>query len=401
MSQIGRYIIKDELGRGGMGRVYRAIDPRFEREVAIKVMPPFMAEEALFRQRFEREAKTIATLQHPGIVPVHDFGEDAGQLYLVMRYMSGGTLRQKLRRGVTSLREVGRIFHNICHALDSAHEQSIVHRDIKPGNVLFDQYGHAFLADFGIARLTNTAVQITATNAIVGTPAYMSPEQVRADIDVDHRTDIYALGIIFYEMLIGHVPYEADTNTKTMLMHITHPLPNILQERPELPRPCQDILEIALAKRREERYDTAVEFSQDIRRVLQNRHTSILTTRPSRPPRSASQPPITHTSDGQLIDEAFITNHTPKHGNDLIDDVLHYYKNPPAVPAPRRAPPQKDPVIEALRPASPQKAAKISPKRPAPVKRATQEAQRKQRDGLIVLGVICFFLLLALAIIFS
>lgn len=323
--KIGRYKIEEELGRGGMGHVYKGYDDRFDRYVAVKVMPEEVAKEEDLRQRFEREAKIIATLQHPGIVPVHDFGEDNGQLYLVMRYMDGGSLRDRLGAGPLPAKEIAKIMHNVCHALASAHQKGIVHRDLKPGNILFDQYGHAFLADFGIARLTNATIKLTETNTTIGTPAYMSPEQVRADITVDHRSDIYALGIIFYEMLTGRVPYEAETPTKTMLMHILQPVPSILAVRPELPYRCEQILQLALAKEKMDRYDSAVEFAHDIRHLT---HGRVSDKEPLQPSNSPSSQPTAATvvvnSNGQTLDEAYIESQILSSGNDLIDEVLSY-----------------------------------------------------------------------------
>ncbi|MCA9872998.1 MAG: serine/threonine protein kinase, partial [Anaerolineales bacterium] len=173
--KIGRYEVEEEIGRGGMATVYKAYDPRFERHVAIKVLPPEFMHDAEFRARFNREAKTIASLEHPAIVPVYDYGEDAGLLYLVMRYMPGGSLADRLENGPLSIEESAEILQRLGSALDRAHSEGIIHRDLKPSNILFDQYGDAFLADFGIVRLTTSDSNLTASGSLVGTPTYMSP----------------------------------------------------------------------------------------------------------------------------------------------------------------------------------------------------------------------------------
>ena len=151
--QFGRYVIKGELGRGGMATVFHAYDPRFERDVAIKVLPREFLHDPQFRVRFEREAKTIALIEHPAIVPVYDFGEEEGQPYIVMRYMSGGSLSDRLAQGPLPINEVINMINRLAPALDAAHSKGVIHRDMKPGNILYDQYGNSFLSDFGIARL--------------------------------------------------------------------------------------------------------------------------------------------------------------------------------------------------------------------------------------------------------
>ncbi len=259
--KIGRYQVEGEIGRGGMATVFKAYDPRFERHVAIKVLPREFMHDPEFRARFNREAKTIATLEHPAIVPVYDYGEDDGLLYLVMRFMPGGSLSDKLIDGPISIEESAKILQRLGSALDRAHSQGIIHRDLKPGNVLFDQYGDAFLADFGIVQVSGSNSNLTASGSLVGTPMYMSPEQVYGDKELDGRSDIYALGIILFQMLTGHLPYEADTPAKLMMKHILEPVPDLLTDRPDLPPEAEVIISKALAKERGDRFDTASDFS--------------------------------------------------------------------------------------------------------------------------------------------
>jgi Serine/threonine protein kinase len=252
--KFGRYEIKAELGRGGMATVYHAYDPRFEREVALKVLPREMLHDPQFRTRFEREAKTIAMLEHPAIVPVYDFGEEDGQPYFVMRYMTGGSLSDKMKMGPMSVQEVANLFDHLAPALDEAHAKGIIHRDLKPGNILFDQYGAPYVSDFGIAKITSGETNVTGS-AIVGTPAYMSPEQAQGE-GIDGRSDIYGLGVIIFELLTGQQPYHGDTPMSVVIKHITDRVPNILIIKPDLPPAIEAVIEKAMAKNRDERFPT-------------------------------------------------------------------------------------------------------------------------------------------------
>lgn len=255
--KIGPYEIKSELGRGGMATVYRAYDPRFEREVAVKVLPPEMLHaDPNFRLRFQREAKIIAKLEHPSIVPVYDVGEEDNQPYFVMRYMSGGSLAERIKKHVYTVDEAARLLEQIAPGLDEAHVKGIVHRDLKPSNILFAGNDIPCISDFGIAKLSQGEAGSVTGSAIIGTPAYMSPEQAAGD-EVDSRTDIYALGIILYEMLTGRQPYKSETPMGLALKHITEPVPNILEARPDLPAWVDEIISTSMAKRPADRYQTA------------------------------------------------------------------------------------------------------------------------------------------------
>jgi serine/threonine protein kinase len=202
---IGRYKVLSEIGRGGMAVVYLAQDTSVNRKVAIKVLPRQFTFDPMFRERFRREAEVIATLEHPCIVPMYDFGEYDEQPFIVMRYMSGGSLVNHLHGGPLQMPEIQRIIDRVGSALDEAHANQIVHRDLKPGNILFDQRGDSYLSDFGIVKLGEANASLTGSG-IIGTPAYMSPEQAQGVKDIDGRADLYALGIIFWEMLTGKPP---------------------------------------------------------------------------------------------------------------------------------------------------------------------------------------------------
>ncbi|MCA9918012.1 MAG: serine/threonine protein kinase [Anaerolineales bacterium] len=267
--KIGRYEIKQEIGRGGMATVYEAYDPRFERTVALKMLPREFMHEAEFRARFTREARTIATLEHPAIVPVYDFGEEDGQPFLVMRLMTGGSLSDRLAEGPIAIDEAAIILKRLGSALDRAHSMGIIHRDLKPSNVLFDQYGDAFLADFGIVHVSSSTNALTASGSLVGTPTYMSPEQVYGDKQLDGRSDIYALGVILFQMLTGNTPYDADTPARMMMKHVMDPVPAILTVRPDLPPACNEIISKAMAKERDERFASATDLSSALTAVTE------------------------------------------------------------------------------------------------------------------------------------
>ena len=262
--QIGRYEIRRELGRGGMATVYLAYDPRFKRQVAIKVLPRQFTHDPKYLARFEQEAQLIATLEHPAIVPVYDFGEDNDAPFLIMRYMAGGTLRERLNGEPLPLEVIAAMLDRLAPALDKAHQAGIIHRDIKPANILFDEDGNPYLADFGIARLAEASQTMT----VVGTPAYMSPEQVEGTLTPDGRADIYALGVLLYELLTGHQPYEAETPTKQMMAHVLQPVPDILAANPDLPPGTQTLIDKTMAKDRADRYGSTSEVADAVLGLL-------------------------------------------------------------------------------------------------------------------------------------
>ena len=275
--KIGRYEIKAELGRGGMATVYHGYDPRFEREVAVKVLPSeLLHSDPQFKLRFEREAKIIAQLEHPSIVPVYDVGDEGGQPYFVMRYMNGGSLSERIKSKVMSIEEAVKILGQIAPGLDEAHSKGIVHRDLKPSNILFDAKGVPYISDFGIAKLSQSQAGSVTGSAIIGTPAYMAPEQASGE-GVDGRSDIYALGIILFEMLTGRQPYEADTPMAVAIKHITDPVPHILEANPNLPPDVESIIQLAMAKSKDDRYATAVELVDALRAVGSGGRTQLRT----------------------------------------------------------------------------------------------------------------------------
>src|SRR5215510_3143850 len=294
--KVGRYKIKSELGRGGMATVYRAHDPSFNREVAIKLLPREMLHNLVTRARFKRELKLIASLEHPAIVPVYDVGgEDDHQPYFVMRYMSGGSLSEMIRKERFSLRDAALIIERLAAALDHAHSKGIIHRDIKPDNVLFDASNNPYLSDFGVAKLTAAPVSMTdaSSNDAMGTAAYLSPEQARGE-EVDSRADVYGLGAILYEMLTGEPPYQGNTVIGVALQHVNDPVPNVLKIRPDLPGEVDVIIKTAMAKNREARYATALDLARELNKIaFEGEHTipkfPALVDRQTAPARSSNR----------------------------------------------------------------------------------------------------------------
>ncbi len=208
---IGPYRIMEKLGQGGMATVYKAYHAALDRYVALKVLHPAFHEDKSFAARFQREARVVAKLEHPSIVPVYDFAEHESRPYLVMKYIEGETLKARISRGPLNAKEINQVVDAVGSALAYAHKQGILHRDIKPSNVLITNDGQMYLADFGLARIAQAGESTLSSDSIMGTPQYISPEQARGDKDLDEGTDIYSFGVMLYEMVVGQVPFSADT----------------------------------------------------------------------------------------------------------------------------------------------------------------------------------------------
>lgn len=268
MEKIGRYEIDRELGRGGMAEVFLAFDPYTKRQVAIKVLLNFLNEDERVQTYFRREAQVIAALEHPCIVPIFDFGFHEGNPFFVMRYMAGGSLREQMDEKELRPTQIARIFERVASGLDAAHEKGIIHRDVKPANIMFDQEGVAYLSDFGIAKLRQGDEE--TANLVVGTPVYMSPEQIQGG-HLDGRCDVYALGVVLFQILAGKPPFQGETPTRTALAHLTEPVPHLSELREDLPEQWDNILQKALAKQTEARYPTAGALARDVKEMASGR----------------------------------------------------------------------------------------------------------------------------------
>lgn len=279
-TKLGIYEIREEVGRGGMATVYRAYQPTVDRDVAIKVILKGIAGDAGAVQRFQREARLIARLEHPYILPVYDFDGAHKLPYIVMRYLDSGTLKTVLAQGLLPPDEVTYLMRQICSGVDYAHRQGIVHRDIKPSNIMIDRDGNAFVTDFGLARLTapmGDDAQITESGVVMGTPEYMAPEQALGMDNLDARVDIYALGVMLFQMLTGKMPFSAPSAMGILLMHAQEPIPSVRALNPDLPPDVDMVIQQAMAKRQEDRYATAAALSAAITEIL----GGTLTTTPS------------------------------------------------------------------------------------------------------------------------
>ncbi len=297
---IGQYRIIEQIGKGGMATIFKAYQPSVDRYVAIKVLPLEFARDPNFVKRFEQEAKAIAALEHSHILPVHDFGTQDNINYMVMRYVSSGTLSDVMGKRVP-LEKVVKYVGDVARALDYAHSRGVVHRDIKPSNILLDEQGDVLLTDFGIAKMVQGAesTQLTATGAVLGTPAYLSPEQAKSST-IDGRSDIYSLGVVLYELLTGQPPYQAETPLAVVLKHLHDPLPPPRTIDPTISEAFERVVFKAMAKNPNDRFATA----GDMARALNN---ALLESQAQRRPEIAplpAPPPVKETPAVKTITDA-------------------------------------------------------------------------------------------------
>jgi len=257
---ISHYHILEQIGQGGMSSVFRAVDLRDERAVAVKVLSPYIAHEPRFKARFEREIRLLHRMEHPNIMPILDFGEVDGLAYIIMPYMGSGTLGDRLARGPLETKEGARIVAQLASALECAHRNGVIHRDVKPSNVLLDPMGNVLLSDFSFAHQADASQNLTGS-ALVGTPAYMAPEQCRG-APIDARSDQYAMTVVLYQMCTGQLPFDADTPMGIALKHVNEPLPRPSLVNPDLPPEIEMVLVKGLAKDPDLRFGTVTALNE-------------------------------------------------------------------------------------------------------------------------------------------
>jgi serine/threonine protein kinase len=263
---LGGYSLVEELGKGGMAVVYKAYQPKLERWVAVKVLNPIYTadeDESEILTRFQREARAIAALRHPNILTIHDYGEEEGLAYIVMEYVEAGTLKDRLTGDPFDWKRAVNLAMGLGRALAYAHDQGIIHRDVKPANVLLPREDWPLLADFGLVKLQQARRALTQPGMTLGTPAYTSPEQAVGEA-VDHRADIYALGVVLFEMVTGRLPFESDKPFEVLLMHMNEPPPRPRDLVTDMPEIVEDAILKALAKSPDDRYDQMSEMVSDL-----------------------------------------------------------------------------------------------------------------------------------------
>jgi eukaryotic-like serine/threonine-protein kinase len=347
-----RYRIEEELGAGGMGVVYRAVDTTLGRPVAVKKLHPHLTKNKDLVARFKAEARAAARLEHPNIVAVHDVGEHDGDLFFTMQYVEGESLRSVLDRvRVLPIDQLLWVGQQLASALDYVHRMGVVHRDIKPENVLLDTSGNVRVTDFGIARAAD-GTRLTATGTMMGTPEYMSPEQIRG-VDVDHRTDIYSLGVLLFEMGAGQVPFSAETPIAVAMLHCEQPPPDPSSLQPTFPPWLSTVTLRCLSKSAEQRFTTAGEVTEALR-----------SQQPVQVPTPVPQP----VPKGETV-------YAPVSGTP-----------PPATPPPAAAPPAAAPPAAAP-PAAAPPIATPPPIAPTPLPQTPTPAPASSRSGFPVLPV--------------
>ncbi len=293
--KIPGYKVIRELGRGGMATVYLAEQEKFERQVALKVMSPSLNSDPSFKERFIREAKLVAKLAHPNIVAVYDVGEHAGQVYMAMEYHTGGDLKARIQEGMTPL-NAAQVIIGIARALEFAHGKGVIHRDIKPDNILFRNDGSAVLTDFGIAKQGDANTQFTQMGMVAGTPKYMSPEQARG-LPLDAESDLYSLGVVFYEMLVGDAPFVAEDAIALAIKHMKEPVPRL----PPAVKKFQPFLDRAMAKQPAKRFHRGGEMAAMLEQIVAS--GSIRNLRTPTQPAAATQVRARVTAPQYAIDD--------------------------------------------------------------------------------------------------
>ena len=284
---LGRYRLVEKVGEGGMGTVYIAHDEELHRQVAVKLLAANLVNDADVVERFEREARLTAGLDHPNIVPIYDVGRHEGRPFFVMKLLKGDTLAGHLmNQGGFTSDETQKLMRQLASGLDYLHQRGFIHRDIKAGNVFVGEDGHATILDFGILRSRTATQGLTRTGMVMGTPHYMAPEQALGLKDVDHRVDLYALGVVLFECLTGTLPFEADSELRLIQMQAHAPPPDIIDRAPWISRPVADVVRKALAKNPADRFNTGLELCKALEAAYRESKGH-----PAAPPRAATPAP--------------------------------------------------------------------------------------------------------------
>ena len=308
----GRYKISALLGQGGMSAVYKANDPNLKRVVAIKLIHPHLSTDPDFIYRFKKEAAAVAAFRHPNIVQVYDFNVDGEVYYMVLEFIPGETLQERLKELKNSnqrmpIEQAIKIIIDICNAMGYAHKHGMIHRDIKPANIMLDVHGQAILMDFGIVKILDDESH-TVTGAVVGTARYMSPEVIRSEVP-DERSDIYSLGVTFFEMLNGNPPFNADSAMSLMMRHLNDPVPDLHNLRPDVPPELAAVINKSLEKERARRYRSADDMAADLRLVLTRLEAGAIASPLPVPEEEATQTdvppvPLSRTEELSVAQEA-------------------------------------------------------------------------------------------------
>ena len=288
---VGAYRVMEKLGRGGMATVYKAYHANLDRYVALKVLHPAFLEDPNVLARFQREARLVARLEHPNIVPVYDFADHEEQPYLVMKYIEGETLKAQLNRGRLEPDEIWKVVEAVGAGLGYAHKQGILHRDIKPSNVIMAKDGGAYLADFGLARIAQSGESTLSSDMIMGTPQYISPEQAKGEKNLDNRTDIYSFAVMLYEMVVGQVPFSSDTPFSIIHDHIYSPLPLPHLVNPKVPDEVERVLLKALSKEREDRYESVKALTSAFKKAWDDSEVDLADATMTTPIQNIPAPP--------------------------------------------------------------------------------------------------------------
>ncbi|MFC0861163.1 protein kinase [Sphaerimonospora cavernae] len=399
--QLGDYLIEAVVGRGGMATVYRARDQRLGRAVALKILAPQLSHDGRFRERFVRESRLVASLDHPNIIPVYEAGERDDLLFIAMRYVEGSDLRKLVQAsGPLPVARANTLFAQIAAALDAAHAGGLVHRDVKPANILVTRADHVYLTDFGLTKSSSAEAGLTSHGHFMGTPRYVAPEQIRG-LAVDGRSDLYAFACVVYEALAGQPPFQRDTELALLYAHVSHDPPPLTPYRPDLPHTANPVLARALAKDPAERYPTCREFVSALRDAIsggEQQAAGAAGAQPSpqwrspQPPEpSQAQPPI------QSHPPTHAQSHPQSYSPTMPSPVGSVQSYPPVAPGPASHPSQPSHPSHPFHPSYPSHPSHASQPPVPPERRAAAGGGRRRLPLGPLIGGLAVLLSVAVA----